>query len=363
MNKTQKIQELLTRLNALENLDQGVKELLAEESKLATDSLQERPLNKAIQRIADEVVKVKNDPRLDEVMQKLSTAEEENNSKIETLTGAFTENINSLLEEVKGVEARGMEMTKKEREALLTRLEEYKQLFEEERGNVANKNTLLESEVARVSMTLEGLPTSVVESLQQNFEDQEARIDTVYDMVEGAQKYAEGVNTTIEELRKTIMQRLANIQGHGGGNANRNIAIGGNTSVLSTFTDINLKAGAGTTITYSKNQTTKYTDVTITATGSGSGITRSINSIAVNTAADATASTDFVYICTAALTLTLPTCVGNTNLYTIKNTSNAIITIATTGGNTIDGQTSIQLSTQYTAVDLSSDGVSNWNIT
>lgn len=149
--------------------------------------------------------------------------------------------------------------------------------------------------------------------------------------------------------------------GGGGGNANRNIAIGGNGSVLSRYTDINLKPGSNVTITYANNNTTKYTDVTIAATGGG-GTTRSINNISTSQTAGDTAGTDYVYLCTGTLTLTLPTAVGNENLYTVKNVGTGVVTIDTTGGETIDGNLTIVMPVQFTSVDIISDSV-NWNIT
>lgn len=164
----------------------------------------------------------------------------------------------------------------------------------------------------------------------------------------------------VEKLRKELTNRINNMP-HGG-NANRNIAIGGNTSVLARFTDINLKAGAGTTITYTNNQTTKYTDVTIAATGVGSGIVRSVNSISTSQTAAAVAGTDYVYICSAGVQLTLPDAIGNTNLYTVKNTSTSSVLVSTTASETIDGQSTAILPVQYTAIDLISDGA-NWDVT
>lgn len=166
----------------------------------------------------------------------------------------------------------------------------------------------------------------------------------------------------IDEKELKVLRNRLNSIGIGGGNANRDIKIGG-ADALKPYTDINLKAGANVTITYAANNTTRYTDVTIAATGGGGGTVRSITTIAVDTAAGSTAGTDYVYICSSALTLTLPATVGNTNLYTVKNTSTGSITIATTGGDTIDGSVNLVLVTQYTSVDLVSDGVSNWNIT
>jgi hypothetical protein len=98
-------------------------------------------------------------------------------------------------------------------------------------------------------------------------------------------------------------------------------------------------------------------DVTI----SGSGISRFISSISTDTTAGSTSSTDFVYIATAGLTLTMPTAVSNTNLYTIKNTTSSVVKILTTSSQTIDGATAYDLNKQYQAIGLLSDG-SNWSI-
>lgn len=92
----------------------------------------------------------------------------------------------------------------------------------------------------------------------------------------------------------------------------------------------------------------------------GSGITRSVNSVSTPTTAGSTADTDYVYFVSSATTLTLPTAVGNTNRYTVKNVDTGTVTVDTTSSQTIDGDTSISL-LQNVSVDLISDG-SNWNV-
>lgn len=170
----------------------------------------------------------------------------------------------------------------------------------------------------------------------------------------------ETIKKEIERLERELLNRINNIPR--GGNANRNIAIGGNVNALQPFTDINLKAGSNVTITYTPNQTTKYLDVTISATGGGGGTTRSVNNISSDTTAGDTDGTDYVYVCTGTLTLTLPTAIGNDNLYTVKNAGNGTITVATTGGQTIDDDSTVVMPVKYTSVDLISNG-SNWQIT
>lgn len=114
--------------------------------------------------------------------------------------------------------------------------------------------------------------------------------------------------------------------------------------------------GAGDTVSAGTNVTiTTLSDGTkqINATGGG-GMLRSIFSVAIDTTAGAVASTDYVYFVSGTTTLTMPTAVGNTNRYTVKNTGNAVVTIATTGGETVDGSATYTLNVPY-AVDLISD--------
>lgn len=114
-------------------------------------------------------------------------------------------------------------------------------------------------------------------------------------------------------------------------------------------------AGTGITV---DNSRLGYPVVSATA-GSG-GITRSISSISSPTTAGATASTDYVYLVSGTTTLTLPTAVGNTNRYTVKNVGSGDVTIDTTSAQTIDGgATAILTANLQGSIDLISDN-SNW---
>lgn len=96
--------------------------------------------------------------------------------------------------------------------------------------------------------------------------------------------------------------------------------------------------------------------------GTVTGITRTVTSISTPITAGATASTDYIYLVSGTTTLTLPTAVGNTNRYTVKNVDASLTTtIATTSAQTIDGSASATLPVSNTSVDLISNG-SNWAI-
>lgn len=120
-----------------------------------------------------------------------------------------------------------------------------------------------------------------------------------------------------------------------------------------------ITAGTNVTITGSGTLADPYV---INASGGvgGSGITRSITNIAVNTNAGSAASTDYDYNATAALTLTLPTAVGNTNQYSVTRIS-GLTTVATTGGQTINGSATATLTINNMTLTFVSDGA-NWNI-
>lgn len=88
--------------------------------------------------------------------------------------------------------------------------------------------------------------------------------------------------------------------------------------------------------------------------------TRSVSTISSPTTAGSVTGTDYIYFVSAAVTVTLPTAVSNTNQYTIKNTSTGTVTIATTSGQLIDGSTPITLIANQ-SVNIISDNT-NWQI-
>jgi hypothetical protein len=89
---------------------------------------------------------------------------------------------------------------------------------------------------------------------------------------------------------------------------------------------------------------------------------RSIQSVSTATAAGSNYGIDYIYFVSGTTTITLPTAVGSVSKYTIKNTGTAVVSIATTSSQTIDGSTApITINTPFVSLDLISDG-SNWYI-
>ena len=73
-------------------------------------------------------------------------------------------------------------------------------------------------------------------------------------------------------------------------------------------------------------------------------------------------STDYTINATTGLTLSLPSAVGNGGIiFNIKNTGTGNVIVSGVGGNTIDGQPSFEISTQYQSIKVQSTN-SNWII-
>ena len=269
----------------------------------------------------------------------------------ETLKNQFKQNA---LDTLKEIEDRTAELRKV--------IDEGNRNMEEKTDTIAKNVATINEKVEKVS----GETSTQIKQVITKVEEVSGKLLTFADkkdIDEKIRKLEEKDNT--EELKdytdKTRAELMNLLAQKGGGNMNRNIAVGGNTSVLSKFTDLNIRPGTNVTLTYTNNNTTKYTDLTIAATG-GAGTSRSISTVAVSSVIADTAATDIVVIASAGIQLTLPTAVGNTNLYTLKNIAASSIFVGTTGGQTIDSDTNLILATQYTAVDLISDNA-NWHIT
>jgi hypothetical protein len=157
----------------------------------------------------------------------------------------------------------------------------------------------------------------------------------------------------------------------------KNSATGSGLTVEAAGTDTNIDLnltpkGSGTVVVPKLRLTTSPTNGHVltsdgsgnatwqAAPGGGSGITRSILTVATNTAFAASALTDYVYFLNSASTFTMPTAVSNTNRYTLKNIHSADVTIGTTGSETIDGTTTITIAPED-SVDLVSDNT-NWRV-
>ena len=172
-----------------------------------------------------------------------------------------------------------------------------------------------------------------------------------------AESKSKEIEDKLDATRKDLLSKIASI---GGGSMNRKITFGG-TDYLTRYTDINYKPGPNVTFTMANNDQTKMVDVTIDSTATG-GSVRSINSVSTSQGLGNAVGTDYVYLCTGTIVLTLPTATLNSCLYTIKNVGTGVVTVDTTSSQTIDGDLTIIMPVRYTSVDIISD-TANWNIT
>lgn len=150
------------------------------------------------------------------------------------------------------------------------------------------------------------------------------------------------------------------IQFNDGGSfgASSTLSWDNNASVLTVGT-FNLPANAGTDGQYLQTRGNGVTQwASVTAAG-GSGITRVTSIITETTSPAAVASKDYMFFVADGVRVHLPSVAGNTNLYTIKNTSASSVLV--TAGEGIDGGPSALINVQYESLSFLSDG-SVWGI-
>jgi len=132
-----------------------------------------------------------------------------------------------------------------------------------------------------------------------------------------------------------------------------NITEGSNLYYTDARARAAISAGAG--ISY--NSTTGV----ITNTGGGGSYSYTVTSRALSYTETATSGDQVVLVTGAAVTVTLPTAVGNGARFTFKLTVAGTMTLSASGGQTIDGSGTASTSTQYTAITIVSDNA-NWFI-
>ena len=359
MNKIQKILELKRKLQEIKtartagkggaSFTKDIESLLNKEANEVKQTFKDSPTSNAIRALAEKATLLeKKDPRIPKIIKAVTGADKKNKGEFKKVNQTFSENISAIIGELKASEARGVELTESKAQELLSRFEDHKTSYETDKKALETNSQAIENEVARVRQEFASIFDELTVISQDTRSESKASL--------------EAISRRIDELEKEVYARILTVSSHGNGNANRSEIVGGNTATLDYYTDINWKAGTGITISYSPNHTTKYTDITITANGGGAGITREINSVAVDTVAGSTAGIDYVYLVSGTTTITLPTAVGNENLYTVKNVGSGVVTVDTGGGQTIDGDATVIMPTQYTSVDIVSDNA-NWNIT
>lgn len=372
MPNKQRLKELLGKLEDLENALPKSETLSAIQSILNAkykDVVEQVKRDSSLQfldTINSKLEKFKKDFNLKDIIEEIQGIQDAFAQMQDSVTDQFNQSfeqsqssrteLESLIKNTKD-DLQGM--TGKELKALLTKIEALDNQMSIQDSTSKYQGQTMAQVVSDFDQRLNKIGLQITDSAKSSA-DRSQVVDTA---VSESTKLSTSIKEELEKFKRDMLSRFSNI---GGGNANRNIAVGGNTSVLSRYTDINIKAGSNVTITYANNDVTKYLDLTFASSGGGGsvgGVVRSINRVSTSQTMGATAGTDYVYVATAGIALTLPTAVANTNLYTIKNVSASSVLVATTAAETIDTDANLILPLQYTSVDLINDGADDWSIT
>ena len=154
--KLKRIQELKSKLSDLEAKDpQGsIERLLSGEAQKLGKTITDSPYASSLRVLATGLSTVQKDPRVGQLTKNLSKAQKDNDSKIQELVASFSEKNESLLKQLRDVEASGKQLTQSEVKNVLGRFAESETETLSNIQSLSNKNALLEAEINKVAQEL-----------------------------------------------------------------------------------------------------------------------------------------------------------------------------------------------------------------
>jgi outer membrane murein-binding lipoprotein Lpp len=354
MNKKQKLQQLLERVRDIEDA-LPLRETEEYSQKLISDMAEKMRGDASVQyleKIHQKLGTFKKDfdltPLADEItaLQKeiasLSAEIEKHERDTKDLASSLKQEIETILQKITEVE----NMPLPEVDTLSAKVDRMERGMDNSQFAVQTNEKLSSVNQRIDALTKDTRIASLVESVGKQFDAHNL----------AAFNLAQEINV----LRQDMLERLSVSRG---GSAHRQINI--NSSVMSTrYTDINFTEGGNIGWSATNDDTNKRVNIrasVLIGGGGGSGITRFASIISVSSTFGATALTDYVAFANVGIRTTLPTAIGNSNLYTIKNTSTSSVLVATTEGQTIDGSDTALMSVENESLSFMSNG-SVWGV-
>ncbi len=268
MNKT-KAKALLERLNAYEanrsgavsretgNIGAMLDRIVEENIASVRSSIKSDPMLRAMEDMQKSIQALSSDSQIGELMDALNEASNENEKNLKDLAASFTEQVRTLRSEISSLPEDSQV------EELISQLNQLKSGFTNQATTFQTKESLIQAEFSRIEQELSSLSRRLV-AREQDRTSEEQNEATKAEL-----------QREMDDLRKTVMSRLATI---GGGNMNRNFTLAG-ASLLTKYTDINLVAGSNMTITASTDNAKGTTNLTFASSGGGGGGNYSYNEV------------------------------------------------------------------------------------
>lgn len=254
MNRNDKIKALEGRLNALtpRKPTSLTDQLISEELENLRVDVSNRVSTRGLEKVQQDMASLSEKMDLKPMFDVLDKAQSTNKDAISKVQKDFERQFTLFAAKQNQDSISNKSALNLSRSEIQGQITQIRASFEAELAPLLSRDSLLASEIDRVSQEVSRL------SLFLTSANDDAKQDS------------ETLNKALTDLEKRVMSRVSNLTNHGD-HANRNIAVGGNTSVLSRYTDINFKAGSNVTLTAVVNNTTKYTDITIASSGGSGG--------------------------------------------------------------------------------------------
>lgn len=274
MSKKSDLKKLLAKLDSLNtelDLDgstQSFKQLIQEESQnLSNEVLYKNLTINFLNQLGTKLDQFKKDLNLKSVVKTIEAIQAEIEATKDAVAKDFTEVVQHFESKRKELEQSVKEASTLNRKEVTDLEKKVSSLQKEHRSLMEEKSSqTLKQLTEKYDRVLDELVDVVSKQ-----ETEQERFKNVMDVYSNKhQTSIKSVLTEIEDLRRSFLNRTST---GGSGNANRNIAINGNSSILSRYTDINFKNSSTIGWTATNNDVTKQLDIQASVLTGGGGYT------------------------------------------------------------------------------------------
>lgn len=266
MDKKNKIKKLLARLdeiskNSLGKVQTEADKLIEDEVSGMRKQLSDNASVKALGKIEEIFKQLKADFDLTDIQEEIKNLTDDLNTQQKIQSDSFDEKLTSFYNELKKSKDEGKKFTS----AYVTDLQKKLDRLVGEVGVKGNESTSKEKTFKKEIESINSKLNDFINKLDKNITKVEAIKPYTAKKDTEHQKAIDELKNETRNLRSDLLSRLQTV---GGGAINRQILVGG-TNPLTKYTDYNIIAGSGITITTANDDTNKRVNLTFTSSASG----------------------------------------------------------------------------------------------
>lgn len=289
INKKQKAEELLKKLNELEEKKKSFNEtedladatqmIMNEEISAFKETLKTNTTIKALEKITKAMARMKNDlstkPIMDMVRELQKTTLQDQKASREEIQKKYVEFKQLLANTIESIN-KDVSATDKKIDPITKSLSAIYKQVEKLQANSELSEKTKEREMNSIGEKVSSVKKDLEKKIDDNYQKGLTKNDQLRVIIaEGFKSFRAEMNSRISEAHYQDRS--------GGGNMNRQMLVGG-FNPLTRFTDVNFVAGTGVTLTTANDLTNKRVNITISAAGGVADTLAAVSAVSTDTA-------------------------------------------------------------------------------